>query len=126
MDEQPVGPELDALVATKVMGWTCEKFWPVSDMRHDRRKPCETWRQPDGSAQMGGGVWAFSTDIERAMRVLCKARGTSHFDIGSKADGNYYCQIQPFPGDEPIGYGVGATISEAICRAALVTPRDSI
>lgn len=77
------------------------------------------WTLPDGTKQNRHSYGGPAHRLEDAMALLCKVRGTGHFDIGSKPDGLYYCQLQPYPGDEPTGYGVGKTICEAICRAAI-------
>lgn len=59
------GRELDALIAEKVMGWTMKTFWPICDIRPDQSKPCETWKDADGSIKWDGPD-RYSTKIRDA------------------------------------------------------------
>ena len=66
IDSMPAGREMDALVAEHVIGWKLEHFWPVSDMRSDRSKPCDRWQTPLGIEALDGPSF-YSTAIVPAM-----------------------------------------------------------
>lgn len=99
--------ELELEVAVKVMGWKFDS-------------EIGAWESPDPAlvsyAYPSAAVPSYATSIHDAMDVLCKARAGKQFVIvGSEDDPNdYFCDI-----GEGEAMGHGATISEAICRAAL-------
>lgn len=113
------GRELDAAVAENVMGIPQRQV-----LAADTGLPVTI---QDNSDQFADGThtfdgltrWAqaqhYSTDIAAAMLVLCKARGEPAvwFNIQPFKDVKYLCVIGRH------WRGTGATISEAICRAAL-------
>jgi hypothetical protein len=65
-----------------------------------------------------------STDIEAAMLVLCKVRGNLDFLIGNTPEGQYYCYIALTSNYGK--KGIGDTISEAICRCALLVMESGL
>lgn len=121
----PAGRALDALVATRVMGWVNviesnppNRTWPSRTRRH--------WRAP-------GSVFArklphYSTDIAAAWEVVRALRDPTEGDerfwtltdsgsLGWHADLSWNAK----EGDAlvPLGEGIGDTAPLAICRAAL-------
>lgn len=119
-----VGRELDKLVAERIMGWTECNWIPAGvvgeilvgfppDGKHRVRKTIggAAYWVINGAAE----VPRYSANIEDAMAVLCHARRGNGFTIVGEAAGNrYLCSIHN------CGSGAGASISEAICRAALL------
>lgn len=115
------GRELDALVATKVMGWTLRRFWPVSDLRDDRSKPCESWTAPGGTYERQ--LPAYSTDIAAAWEVVEK------FEVVELIKGEEFARCRIRVGKGHPAYEKGndwvtdesdtSAIPHAICLAAL-------
>lgn len=121
---------LDYQVATKVMGY----WWAL---RKDAQPVARVLLPPEPSPGYSqcepatgderlvyyslSGLPPYSTDIQRAVEVLCKARAkTKHggFLIGDReehAGGGYFCTI----GLAEEARGEGESISKAICCAAL-------
>lgn len=99
----PAGKEMDALVHVKVFG----------------RPESETYYALAGGVRIvcRKNVPAYSTDISAAMDVLCKTRDGLDFVIRSYGD-EYLVTVSNKDGGGGVGYG--KTISEAICRAALL------
>lgn len=117
----PSGREMDAIVSERVMGIAPRmirlcgstdqvEIWANSAFYRDgvcnRHDLSHVVNPPD-----------YSSNIGLAMDVLCKVRGEERreFTINSKGS-DYACIIF-----RPAVTGQGATISEAICRMALLT-----
>lgn len=106
------GGSLDREVAIQVFGWKVGRRFANGN---------GDWERPDDKPDFRGEVhrltWSqtprWSTDIAKAMDLLCHVRQGRDFIIASEGD-RYVCAI------EGAGQGEGATISEAICRMALV------
>lgn len=138
------GPELDAVVAEKVMGW--KKFCNLDDGPKGRPLDCwHKWSAADhklyretGIKPLGGGSecveyqstenlehggWSPSRDIAAAYSVLCHFNGWS-WSIHNSPE--YGCTVQlippgkaDVPGKTPTGRAGHDEIALAICRAAL-------
>ncbi len=113
-DLQP-GPELDALVAEKVMGWKSRKSVGLATHEGDN-----LWIRPDNCA---AGLRVYSTDISAAWEVVEK--------IKSIIKRNFFFELLYTP-ERPHWYAVfsstkperrysadGRTAPHAICLAAL-------
>jgi len=114
------GREMDALVAERVMGWTLGRRYANGNGE---------WQgHPHGGTLTWDQTPRYSTDIRAAWEVVEKMRAdgyaTIHVSCGADLKGN------PVPGwyasffadkDRPGGFARGATMAEAICRAALKT-----
>lgn len=119
----PTGRELDAQVAEALMGWTWQTAWVAGEERQVLRHP-----EQDVHAL----VPEYSSDMNAAMEVLCKARHWKlgegeeprDFFIGTGNLGGYSCGIAV----RKIGSAVTSdyaemvadTIGEAICLAAIL------
>lgn len=117
----PAGPEMDRLVAEKVMGWTA---------RDNRLSGGYLfgWAKPDGSwgacAISGSNAWSPSTDIASAWAVVEKAMASngcaSVQSTGFEWDRRFIARIQfgtCFTTDRS---ALADTAPLAICRAALM------
>lgn len=120
--ETPVGMNLDAEVAERVMGYQRLSVWqgdPLDCLTTPDGNRLVGWYRKDGTFtwhawERGGG---FSTDIVAALAVL---------------ESSYRYSIERFPGSRRYGcsialkeghasgFAVRDTLPEAICRAALV------
>jgi hypothetical protein len=122
---QDAGRDLDARVALEVMGWRREEFWPVSDVRSDQSKPCESWYDASGKPALYHRPPEYSTDIAAAWAVVEKLRAggwlVSLCDCGPFGWRCALLSTSPEVGDTPSASG--DTPALAICRAALAAPR---
>ena len=109
------GPELDALVAEKVMGWQLTSAYQLG--------PAWARDIPWGELVLKNAVayyaheWGPSTDIAPAWKVVEKMHKEYGIDVNGLASGGFVCTI----------YGVDGhwrtydeTAPLAICRAALL------
>lgn len=111
----PPGPELDRLVAEKVMGW------------HESRVSAKLWRKPDCIWPIPKDGWEPSTDRETAMVAL--EDFTSEFYMIRWRDGSVHAMIC-CPFDRPQGRWCTAkakTAPHAICLALIkaATPQKT-
>ena len=114
IDTMPAGPELDRLVAEKVMGWRLECFANAS------RTPMA---YSDKNAKiMASADWSPSTNIAHAWGVV------EHLERMGGLISNMYSQggcwsvgIEPMPESNlhPCYRAIGSTAPLAICRAAI-------
>jgi hypothetical protein len=122
------GPELDALVAERVMGW-----------KRTNRRPCypEAWANypqewfltPDGSVENVTNLPRYSADITVAWEVMEKLRGLFDEDyfwhIATLRHGRvsaYFAEeYPPATGKRIVGRSEADTAPEAICKAALLS-----
>ena len=112
-DKLEAGPELDALVAEKVMGWTVG-LGIFRDQYGTIRNSQSTFEQYEPSIR-----WQPSTDIRDAWEVVEKMRGNHTFFIESYPVGEtWWAQFTPLNVDEEY-HGGASTVPLAICRAAL-------
>jgi hypothetical protein len=125
VQDHPANRCLDAWVAELVMGW--------KNVRDADEYGHWTGGAPDGyednfscAAHCEGELPYYSEDINAAMEVLCKARGEPPGDFligpvarlapdGPVMPGDYFCWIV-----HPKFRATGASISEVVCRAALL------
>ena len=137
-DKLKVGPELDARIATEVMGWRFDERWGQIVPPEQKAGPHEIW-QPcwddrdryeivDANVVDGVGytlcdgrakimIPSYSTDIADAWRVLESFAPDCIWAIGVHASG-YYAAISGK--DAEAGpMQIAATAPLAICRAAL-------
>lgn len=113
IDEMPAGPDLDVLIAEKVMGWKLEGVF------HDDPDEWEGWRDAEGQGGYASPP-SYSTAIEAAWDVLEKMHnGESRFHWSISSDN--ICDFSPFgPNDSPIYRAPRCeSVPLAICRAAL-------
>ena len=126
IDEMQAGPDLDALVAEKVMGWT----EVVSDGLY-------CWR--DIEADEGTGkfarqenvagypvedieAWSASTDIAAAWQAIIKIKESHQVCFALEDyqfDGKHWQALFKGKFDEKLYYAFADTAYLAICRAAL-------
>lgn len=108
------GPEMDALVAERVMGWRWREYWCVSETRRGLFPP------PGGSFDSHDQFGAYSTEQEDAMEVVTRLVLHHRFTVtlSQQPAGAYTCEIAR---DEWRGsvYGEATTLPAAICGAAL-------
>lgn len=117
IDTMPAGPEMDRLVAVKVMGW--QK--PIADAAH-RGNRIGPW-------YAGGGTWhcdPFSTDIAHAWEVVEKLTVWEHYrsglDIELWTEGGFWkCYFRRRDKDDKKQSTsvLEDTAPLAICKAAL-------
>ena len=128
-DEMPAGPELDALVAEKVMGLEWREWIPYGAPQgwFPKDAPTLNWRDEKDRAydppEDKADLPAYSFDIAAAWEVVEKLDLAWWPEIGRMTDGSWYCEICR-GADEPskVGWPLRAVASEAplaICRAAL-------
>jgi hypothetical protein len=115
-------------VAYDLGGWSGQRYadygiepWPWAERfgkpwQADMEAHISAWRRP--------AERAYSSDISAAMSVLCKVRGPSQrpFMIQSRPTGGYGVMVAGNAG--PVA-GTGDTISEAICKAALLATLEA-
>lgn len=117
----PAGPDLDRLVAEKVMGW---KWGPTgadySGWQGSKQYPNGMWNRKNDACR---GHWSPSTDIAHAWEVV------EHMEQNGGLIANMYSQrgcwsvgIEPLPESRYIEVfrEVAETAPLAICRAALL------
>ncbi len=120
MDQFPAGPELDGLIAEKVMGWL-----PHQDLIHWYRTTTG-WRitRPHGPASSDHeGVTPFmpSTNIADAWEVIEKLSSLQPCVL-RLPNGSWQCHFEWKKDGKQWGYVTDArTAPLAICRAALLT-----
>jgi hypothetical protein len=115
------GPELDALIAEQVMGWTKRELTdPITG-------PEWYWCGPKGQLHHVL-AWRPSTDIRCAWKVVEQLRG-QHCCTKLYSDHNYIWECtmstrfdDPHTGKPPV-FGQADTAPLAICLAALKTVR---
>lgn len=120
--KMPAGRELDALVATKVLGYTYDP---------------ESWVEwgitsPDGNREGELFLRAYSTDIAAALEVVEKMRGDNwRFGCSSREFGtgdNWWAWLENPPhwesSDTKSATAEADTLPLAICRAALLAMLD--
>ena len=103
--DMPAGPEMDLLIATKVMGWgDCVEHHPM------------------GWILVGPyhvGMWSPSTEIQKAWEVVKKMNGNGYIVRINSGPDSAMCRIIDSNGD-----GIASNFCEtaplAICRAALL------
>ena len=112
-EDLKMGPELDTLIAEKVMGFQWRALAPDD--------PLGRWQSPDGqywSAEPPG----YSTSMELAWQVVeaIKARGF-HWWFTAKVGEDQSCTaaIRTMPESNTIACCRSAAMSEAICLSAL-------
>lgn len=129
MNNLPAGPELDRLVADKVMGWRPETS---SDGKYERWNKNDhnggAWYAIKWNRERHGEDWfSPSTNIEHAREVVSRIRrNVLHVSVGGPLKvgeelPQYFCKIEGF---HTVSYAVADTDSLAICYAALrmITP----
>ena len=77
-EEMNPGPELDALIAERVMGWTAR--WPAD--QHAENEP--RWNTPEGHNHL----LEFSKDHGDAWEVVEKLRDDYHFNVDKVESAN--------------------------------------
>jgi hypothetical protein len=107
------GPELDALVAEKVMGWTIDKLHGFTVVINPEMK------KNDWIAFLNGfsPYPAYSTDIAAAWSVVKKFDYLYLFRSPEINDGMYECKLTM--ADERKYYALSESAPHAICLAAL-------
>ena len=123
IDEMEAGPELDALVAEKVMGWYSrqETFEGTSFFGNPRSITLAFWYTKNGEL-LPLGATDFSTDIAAAWQVVEKLTvETTNFRLIRYAYNRVYACFSFTDWDEDItGEGNGEYSAPlAICKAAL-------
>ncbi len=132
MDNLPAGPELDRLIAEKVMGWEKDSsaFSPrahqvIKLMKRLGAKELFWWKTGPGGLDFRI-EWAPSTNIAHAWEVVgaIEARSQSSEDLSclylNRYDSEGWCATFALYGREDNGDWSGApTAPLAICRAAL-------
>jgi hypothetical protein len=132
-DQLTAGPELDARIATEVMGWRFDERWGQIVPPEQQAGPDEMWRRSKfGFEPVPGNtvlniayngnltaihVPKYSTDIADAWRVLESFEPDCVWAIGVHPNG-YYAVISV----QRAEFGpmqIAATVPLAICRAAL-------
>jgi len=146
IDQMEAGPELDALVVEKVMGWRWDEDWGCLIPPEQTAKPSEMWtdwqkewdaetrsyevyREPVRENLVSGIVYSgdsskiitprYSTDIAAAWEValrMIRVPYSYEFYLCQQTDG-WDVSFQ-HPGDKG-GQAHGETASLAVCRAAL-------
>lgn len=108
METMAAGQKLDALIAVEIMGLQpCGP--PLGDWMY--------WDEQGRAIELPD----YSTDITDAMEVLCKIRGPEEREFRIQGERNHLYRCIVFEDLTNImADGSGDTISEAICRAALV------
>lgn len=108
IDDMPAGPEMDRLVAEKVMGWHARGF---DGKRHD-------WY--DGHDFIRGwSYWNPSTNIAHAWEVVVeRMRDHSRFFNVCQRLEVCWCEVVDYEG-MPLDRTKAETAPLAICRAAL-------
>ena|SRR3990167_916449 len=124
IDKLEAGPELDALVATRVMGWKLgEPHFLHGELMHGGSVE-EVWEGPglpraDGSSPVS---WGFkpSINIAAAWEVVEKLNAKFKYIDIATGDG-WLCMVNSFDGNNPVFETEGRAITAplAICRAAL-------
>jgi hypothetical protein len=125
------GRELDALVAERVMGWTHVGPHPWGKP-HGVPPEGRVYNERFGEASRPVGlveVPAYSTDIAAAWQVVEKIRNTdeapdqTYWNFTDCSGCGWRAEVLQVltENDMPhlVAYGVGETLPEAICRAAL-------
>lgn len=115
------GPELDRLVAEKVMGWTEGKDFYIHDYSYVNRKALALLKNGEFD-----GEWSPSTVISDAMEVLERFLTFELTKNDDEANYRYCCELYA-PYAVPVAE-LAATAPHAICLAALAavekeTPR---
>lgn len=113
IDELPAGPELDDLVATRVMGWKRETkdFDGGSWTRWNRPGESGTWH-PANPVLRGEDWFSPSTNIAHAFEVVEKIRDRFHVHLEANGTSGWHCVLN---GD----WTTADTLPLAISRAAL-------
>jgi len=101
MTDLPPGPELDALIATKVMGWGIIHYAGHQIIQ----RPGITMNE-----------WSPSQSIADAWEVVEKLKHADNFEIAFY-EGEWV--VGSYVNDEPIWEASAATLPHAICLAAL-------
>lgn len=119
VDKLEAGPEIDALVAEKVMGWK-----PDDDDGHAWEDADGDWKahRKDGPwMDTGEVIWSPSTDIAAAWEVVEKFSKFRIDNHGHYDDPKlrYMCEVYDEARDLHSGRVFGETAPLAICRAAL-------
>lgn len=124
-DTIPAGPELDRLIATKVMGW---ELW-----NYETEQPAEahygsdgfSWRLPNGKYGFEFEAWKWqpSTNIAHAWEVAEKMRASGLelciYDAAKPTRHWVVCTALRTMVEPTTRRGEGETTPTAICRAAL-------
>lgn len=116
------GPEMDRLIAEKVMGWRRSVQVSVSLDRHGR----SVWRDSKGIEAARNDLPAFSTDMAAAWQVVeaLQERGwhltLAHDDYTNKWSAMFWRKTGDMPFD-PVAHYIVDDLepATAICRAAL-------
>jgi hypothetical protein len=115
IDEMKAGPEMDRLVAEKVMGWAIGSDGCSVEERHGRLWRGEAWEDDCY-------IWRPSTNIAHAWEVVEHLRGWWTAVELKSIDECCACLIEDNSGDVNERYVATAeadTAPLAICRAAL-------
>ena len=113
VDLLDAGPELDALVAERVMGEPMPSYPPKPGARQDG----VTWWNAAEDDEPPWRATTFSNHLSASQSVFQKLLDLGwHFDI--KDEPGVGWRVVTFNGDRGEA-GMGATLSLAICRAAL-------
>ena len=105
-----LGPELDRLIAEKVMGWRAS-----SSGLNERGSPPDCWW--DGERNRLQAKWSPSTNIAHAWEVVKKLRNIM---VGPWGNSRWaVCAIQDGDWDCCDWFSVADTAPHAICLAAL-------
>jgi len=111
---------MDALLATKVMGWGNARQiysgkWIANLPRYMEDK---AWRF--GDHRDWGEFPRYSKDIAAAWEVVEKMKDSHRATIKSDASGSFYCDFTPINGQSLNISPFTKNIAEAICKAALL------
>lgn len=116
--DMPAGPEMDRLVAEKVMGWAIKRHYQPEGMIFHAREDDAIF--VDGKMKWWANAWSPSTNIAHAWGVVEKMRQLSWkaFQLSSHDEGQRWGAIFMSGGME--ARKVADTAPLAICRASLI------
>lgn len=109
----PAGPEMDRLVAEKVMGWTHGQTGAdYCGWQGAKSYPGERYNRKNDAHY---GIWNPSKEIAHAWEVLERM---DTMTLRKLPGGSYACA---YLRDDILYHGLGDTAPLAICRAALIS-----
>mgnify|MGYP001561309207 CR=1 FL=1 len=111
IDTMQAGPEMDALVATKVMGWSRDS-WAETEGWEAGVRFTGHWKEAPTALQF---AFRPSTNIAHAFEVMEKVGGMTLTQYGDR----WACAAEREPMLEMMDMRYGETAPLAICRAAL-------
>ncbi len=119
MNEIKPGPELNTLIAEKVMGWT------LTEEKGPNSYDYFCWKSADGKVGHSNNMFMPSTNIADAWKVVEKLRDKSlQFELRVSPGTLWIVWVArlsmiPFQEDELLAEAKGDTAPYAICLAAL-------